>query len=75
MTLKELRLKSGLKVQKIAEQLGVSRSQVYFLETAKSKPDKLKIEKLSSLYECSVAEIERAWGVENERTSKKGLSV
>jgi transcriptional regulator with XRE-family HTH domain len=61
LTLSELRAKSGLKVQKIAEQLGVSRSNLYFIETAKTRPDKLKIEKLALIYNCSEEEIKTAW--------------
>lgn len=63
LTLAELREKSGLKVQKIAEQLGISRSNLYFIETAKTKPDKLKIEKLALIYNCSEEEIKKAWEV------------
>jgi transcriptional regulator with XRE-family HTH domain len=61
MTLKDLRLKSGLKQQKIFEELGISRSGLYFIEIGKTKPDKLKIERLSSIYNCSEKEILEAW--------------
>jgi putative transcriptional regulator len=73
MTLKELRLESGLKVKKIAEQLGISRSQMYFIETARSKPDKLKIEKLASIYKLSEDEIKKAWEAQYEQTNRRRL--
>lgn len=66
MTLKDLRIKSGLKQQKIYEELGISRSGLYFIEIGKTKPDKLKIERLSSIYNCSEKEILEAWGGKNE---------
>ncbi|WMJ81932.1 helix-turn-helix transcriptional regulator [Clostridium sp. MB40-C1] len=50
MTLKDLRLESGLKARKVAEHLGVSRTQLYNLEKGKYKLDKLKLEKLSEVY-------------------------
>jgi transcriptional regulator with XRE-family HTH domain len=61
MSLKDLRLKSGLKQQKIYAELGISRSGLYFIETGKTKPDKLKIEKLALIYNCSEQEILEAW--------------
>lgn len=47
MSLKEMRIESGLKANKVAEALGVSRVQLYNLESGKNKPDKLKISILS----------------------------
>lgn len=63
MTLKDLRLKSGLKSQKIYEDLGISRSGLWFIETGRTKPDKLKIERLSLIYKCTTDEILKAWGL------------
>ncbi|MBX4259798.1 helix-turn-helix domain-containing protein [Clostridium estertheticum] len=66
ITLKDLRLKSGLKQQKIYEDLGISRSGFYFIETGKTKPDKLKIERLSLIYNCSEKTIIDAWEAKSE---------
>ncbi|KIN82153.1 helix-turn-helix domain-containing protein [Clostridium botulinum] len=58
MTLKALRLESGLKAYKVAELLGISRVQLNNLEKGKYKMDKLKIEKLSEVYCKDVKEIQ-----------------
>jgi transcriptional regulator with XRE-family HTH domain len=71
MTLKDLRIKSGFKQNKIIEQLGLSRSGLYFIEIGKSKPDKLKVEKLAQIYDCSEEEILNAWREKNEQTNTK----
>jgi transcriptional regulator with XRE-family HTH domain len=73
MTLKDLRIKSGYKQNKILEQLGLSRSALYFIEIGKSKPDKLKVEKLAQIYNCSEEEILIAWREKNEQTNTKRL--
>lgn len=56
MTLKDLRIKSGLKAYKVAELLGISRVQLNNLEKGKYRMDKLKIEKLSEVY-CEDVEV------------------
>lgn len=66
MNLKDLRLKSGLKQKKICEELGISRSGLYFIETGKTKPDKLKIERLASIYKSTSEKILQAWEVKND---------
>ena len=60
MTLKEMRLESGLKANKIAEKLNISRRQLINLENKlfKLSDDKVKI--LSKLYEKEEEEIRRA---------------
>lgn len=60
MTLKEIRLESGLKANKIAEKLNISRRQLINLENKlfKLSDDKVKI--LSKLYEKEEEEIRRA---------------
>jgi len=63
MTLKDMRLKSGLKVEKIFSELGISRSGLYYIESGRTMPDKLKIERLSLLYGQPVEEIVKAWEV------------
>ena len=73
MTLKDLRLKSGFKQQKIYEDLGISRSGLYFIEVGKTKPDKLKIGRLALIYNCSEKKILEAWEVNNEQTSKERI--
>lgn len=60
MTLKQIRYESGLKVRKIADVLGISQKQYYNLENGAFKFDKLKIEKLSELYEKPVEVIEQS---------------
>lgn len=57
MTLKDLRLNSGLKAYKVAELLGISRVQLNNLEKGKYKIDKLKVEKLSEVYCKDIDEI------------------
>lgn len=53
MDLKKLRKESGLKVNKIAEVLGVSREHYYQLENGNTKLTNDKIEKLSKLFNVS----------------------
>ena len=65
MSLKEMRIESGLKANKVAEALGVSRVQLYNLESGKNKPDKLKISILSKIYNKSELEISNAIGDEH----------
>ena len=60
MKLKELRLKSGIKAQKIADELGISRVQLYNLEKGIYKLDKLKEEKLSLMYKVPLKTIKNA---------------
>ena len=50
MTLKEMRIESGLKAKKVAEVLNISRRQLIYLEKKKYKLSDDKIEKLSKLY-------------------------
>lgn len=59
MTLKDMRLESGLKANKIAEKLNISRRQLINLENKlfKLSDDKVKI--LSKLYEKEEEEIRR----------------
>ncbi|MFV3013610.1 helix-turn-helix domain-containing protein [Clostridium botulinum] len=57
MTLKDLRIESGLKARKVAEYLGVSRTQLYNLEKGKCKLDKLKLEKLCKVYCKDIEEL------------------
>ncbi|MDS1005326.1 helix-turn-helix transcriptional regulator [Clostridium sporogenes] len=57
MTLKDLRIESGLKARKVAEYLGISRTQLYNLEKGKYKLDKLKLEKLCKVYCKDIEEL------------------
>lgn len=57
MLLKEIRKRSGLKVSKIALELGVSREHYYQLEKGNTKLTKDKIEVLSKLFNVSKKEI------------------
>lgn len=57
MTLKDLRIESGLKAHKVAEYLGISRTQLYNLEKGKYKIDKLKLEKLCEVYCKDIEEL------------------
>lgn len=63
MGLKELRLQSGLKAYKVAEELGISRTHLNNIENGKVKIDIAKIEKLSKLYGKSMKEIKDLCGV------------
>ncbi|MDB1932952.1 MULTISPECIES: helix-turn-helix transcriptional regulator [Clostridium] len=60
MTLKEMRLESGLKANKIAEKLNISRRQLVNLEQKKFKLSEDKVEILSKLYEKDKEEIRKA---------------
>ncbi len=60
MTLKQIRYESGLKVRKIACILGISQKQYYNLEKGAYKFDKLKIEKLSEIFDKPIEVIEQA---------------
>lgn len=66
MILKEIRKRSGLKVSKIALELGVSREHYYQLEKGNTKLTKDKIEVLSKLFNVSKKEIRD--GVKNGRS-------
>ncbi len=57
MTLKDLRIESGLKAYKVAEILGISRVQLNNLEKGKYKISKLKLEKLSEVYSKDIEEL------------------
>lgn len=57
MTLKDLRVKSGLKAAKVAEMLDISRTHLYNLENNKYKLDKLKIKAICDLYNKTEEEI------------------
>lgn len=68
MTLKKIRQRSGLKVKKIAECLGVSRTHYYNLENGTTSIDLEKLEKLSDLFRTSIVDIKKAIEEgENER--------
>lgn len=60
MTLKEMRLESGLKANKIAEKLNISRRQLINLEQKKFKLSEDKVEILSKLYDKSKDDIRKA---------------
>lgn len=60
MTLKEMRLESGLKANKIAEKLNISRRQLINLEQKKFNLSEDKVEILSKLYEKDKEEIRKA---------------
>lgn len=59
MTLKEMRLESGLKANKIAEKLNISRRQLFNLEQKKFKISEDKVKILSKLYEREEEEIRK----------------
>lgn len=65
MTLKGLRIESGLKAYKIAEEIGVSREQFRNLENGLYKIDNRKIEKLCEVYRKTKSEIIEAIGEGN----------
>ena len=60
MTLREMRLESGLKANKIAEKLNISRRQLINLEQKKFKLSEDKVEVLAKLYEKDKEEIRKA---------------
>ena len=60
MTLKEMRLESGFKANKIAEKLNISRRQLINLEQKKFRLSEDKVEILAKLYERDKSEIREA---------------
>ena len=60
MNLKEMRLESGLKTKKIANELGISRIQLRNLEKKLFKLSEDKVEKLAELYKRDKSEIREA---------------
>ena len=60
MTLKEMRLESGLKANKIAEKLNISRRQLINLEQKKFRLSEDKVVILAKLYEKKEEEIRKA---------------
>lgn len=65
MTLKQLRIESGMKAYKIAEELNVSREQYGNLEKGIYKLNNLKVEKLCEVFRKSKTEIIQAIGETN----------
>lgn len=59
MTLREMRLESGLKANKIAEKLNISRRQLINLEQKKFKISEDKVKILAKLYEREEEEIRK----------------
>lgn len=59
MTLREMRLESGLKANKIAEKLNISRRQLINLEQKKFKLSEDKVKILAKLYEREEEEIRK----------------
>ncbi|MDM0609432.1 MAG: helix-turn-helix transcriptional regulator [Clostridium perfringens] len=57
MTLRSVRINSGLKAKKIADDLGISRVQLYNLEKGINKITDDKIVKLSEIYNIPKSKI------------------
>ncbi|MBS5922420.1 MAG: helix-turn-helix transcriptional regulator [Clostridium perfringens] len=57
MTLRDIRINSGIKANKVAEELGISRTQLYNLEKGINKLSYDKIEKLSEIYKLPLSKI------------------
>lgn len=62
MNLKQMRKESGLKAYKVAEILGISRTQLYNLENGNYKVSSDKIVKFSETYNKTRNEIIQAIG-------------
>lgn len=54
---KELRVESGLKADKIAKEVGISRTQLYRIETNKIKVPDRQLDIFSQLYKTSIQEL------------------
>lgn len=61
MTLKHIRLKSGLKINHIAEQLEISRVQYRNYELGIHKPPLRRMDMLARIFGISYEELEKAW--------------
>lgn len=59
-TLKQMRLESGLKTNKITEVLGITRTQLYNIENGRNNLDDSKAIKLCLLYKKDIEEIKSA---------------
>ncbi|HBI6897716.1 TPA: helix-turn-helix transcriptional regulator [Clostridium perfringens] len=57
MTLRDIRINSGIKANKVAEELGISRTQLYNLEKGINKLSYDKIVKLSEIYKLPLSKI------------------
>lgn len=60
MNLKQMRIESGLKASKVADELGISRVQLYNLENGKNNIDSKKISIFSKIYNKTELEISKA---------------
>lgn len=68
--MKELRKKSKLSRKYVAETLGIDVSTLNRVENGKGALPKLRLEKLSELYNCSQQEILKRW--EAKKYGEKG---
>lgn len=63
ISLKDIRLKIGLKAYKVAENLGISKRQLIRIENGQVKSIDAYKDKLAKIYGVSPEEIEKAWEV------------
>lgn len=60
MSLKQLRKKSGFKVEHIAKEIGKSRQAYHDYESCKYKPDFYVMSKLAKLFNVDLKEVEKS---------------
>ena len=60
MSLKELRLSSGVLQEEVAKKLNVTQSAVSYWESGKTKPCRKYHAKLAKLYGCTVDDVRQA---------------
>jgi len=53
LLLKDFRVKSGLFQREVADRLRITQAQYHKLETGKSFPNSIQIEKLCSIFKCT----------------------
>lgn len=60
MSLKELRLSSGVLQEDVAKKLDVTQSAISYWESGKTRPCRKYHKKLAKLYGCTVEDVQRA---------------
>lgn len=64
-TFKSLRNESGLKAKKIAKEVGISRTQLYRIETNKIRVPDRQLKIFSQLYKTTIEELKKILEGEN----------
>jgi len=63
--MRELRIKKQLDTECACNELGVSKSMLYKIETGYRQPSRTLILKMSNVYKCTIEEVYKALGLVN----------